>query len=113
MKLVVAPEREPLYAGIDARFDRMVEAGALDEVAALMALDLDPALPAMRAHGVRETRRPSRWHHEPGSGRHQGQDRDQALRQAADDLDEALHGGLGVGAGRATAAVAAGRPLTP
>jgi tRNA dimethylallyltransferase len=54
LKLVVAPEREPLYAGIDARFDRMVEAGALDEVAALMALDLDPALPAMRAHGVRE-----------------------------------------------------------
>lgn len=54
LKLVVAPEREALYAGIDARFDRMVEAGALGEVAALMALDLDPALPAMRAHGVRE-----------------------------------------------------------
>jgi tRNA dimethylallyltransferase len=54
LKLVVAPERETLYAGIDARFDRMVEGGALDEVAALMALDLDPALPAMRAHGVRE-----------------------------------------------------------
>ncbi len=28
--------------------------GALDEVRALMALDLDPALPAMKAIGVRE-----------------------------------------------------------
>ncbi len=32
----------------------MVEAGALGEVAALMARDLDPALPAMKAVGVRE-----------------------------------------------------------
>jgi tRNA dimethylallyltransferase len=30
----------------------MIWAGALDEVAALMARDLDPMLPAMRAHGV-------------------------------------------------------------
>ena len=55
-KLVIAPEREPLYAGIDARFDRMIEAGALDEVEALLALGLDDSLPAMRAHGVRELR---------------------------------------------------------
>ena len=55
-KLVIAPERAPLYAGIDARFDRMIEAGALDEVRALVALGLDDALPAMRAHGVRELR---------------------------------------------------------
>jgi tRNA dimethylallyltransferase len=53
-KLVVAPEREPLYAAIDARFDRMIEAGAIAEVKALMALDLDPGLPVMRALGVRE-----------------------------------------------------------
>jgi tRNA dimethylallyltransferase len=32
----------------------MVEAGALDEARALAALDLDPALPAMKAIGVRE-----------------------------------------------------------
>ena len=56
LKLVIAPEREPLYAGIDARFDRMIEAGALDEVEVLLALRLDDALPAMRAHGVRELR---------------------------------------------------------
>ncbi len=56
LKLVIAPEREPLYAAIDARFDRMIEAGALDEVRALVALGLDDGLPAMRAHGVRELR---------------------------------------------------------
>lgn len=53
-KLVIAPEREPLYAAINARFDQMVGAGAIEEVRALMALGLDPGLPAMRAHGVRE-----------------------------------------------------------
>ena len=41
-----------LYARIDARFDAMLEAGALDEVAALAARKLDPLLPAMKAHGV-------------------------------------------------------------
>ena len=46
------PDRETLYARIDARFDAMLEAGALDEVAALAARQLDPLLPAMKAHGV-------------------------------------------------------------
>ncbi len=32
----------------------MLDAGALDEVRALLAQGLDPALPAMRAHGVPE-----------------------------------------------------------
>jgi tRNA dimethylallyltransferase len=32
----------------------MMEAGALDEVRALMRLKLAPGLPAMRAHGVHE-----------------------------------------------------------
>ena len=54
LKLVIAPEREPLYASIDARLDSMVENGALEEVRALLALGLDEALPVMRAHGVRE-----------------------------------------------------------
>jgi tRNA dimethylallyltransferase len=54
LRLVVAPERGPLYAAIDARFDRMVEAGAIDEVRALLEFELDPGLPVMRAHGVRE-----------------------------------------------------------
>ena len=50
--LFLAPERAALYARIDARFDLMMAAGALEEVRALAARGLDPALPVMRAHGV-------------------------------------------------------------
>jgi tRNA dimethylallyltransferase len=50
--LFLAPEREVLYARIDARFDAMLRAGALDEVARLAEHGLDPLLPAMKAHGV-------------------------------------------------------------
>ncbi len=50
--IFLAPERDQLYARIDARFDAMLAAGALEEVAALAARDLDPLLPAMKAHGV-------------------------------------------------------------
>ncbi|HUB62950.1 MAG TPA: tRNA (adenosine(37)-N6)-dimethylallyltransferase MiaA [Methylocella sp.] len=48
----LATEREALKARIDGRFDAMLEAGALQEVARLRARRLDPALPVMRAHGV-------------------------------------------------------------
>jgi tRNA dimethylallyltransferase len=48
----LAPSRAELYARIDARFDQMIEAGALDEVRALGARGLDPAMPALRAHGA-------------------------------------------------------------
>lgn len=54
LTLSLAPPREALYATCDRRFAKMVEAGALDEVAALLALGLDPALPAMKALGVPE-----------------------------------------------------------
>src|SRR5689334_2267382 len=50
--LFLEPEREALYARIDARFDAMLKDGALDEVVALAARTLDPLLPAMKAHGV-------------------------------------------------------------
>jgi tRNA dimethylallyltransferase len=50
--LFLSAEREVLYARIDARFDAMLTAGALEEVAALAARNLDPLLPAMKAHGV-------------------------------------------------------------
>jgi tRNA dimethylallyltransferase len=50
--LFLAPEREALYARIDSRFDVMLKARALEEVAALAARNLDPLLPAMKAHGV-------------------------------------------------------------
>jgi tRNA dimethylallyltransferase len=50
--LFIAPEREALYARIDARFDAMLADGALEEVTRLAARGLDPLLPAMKAHGV-------------------------------------------------------------
>jgi tRNA dimethylallyltransferase len=52
--VALQPPREALYARCDARLAAMVEAGALDEVRALAARDLDPALPIMKAVGVRE-----------------------------------------------------------
>ena len=45
-------DRTELRAKIDRRFEAMMAAGALAEVEALAARRLDPALPAMRAHGV-------------------------------------------------------------
>lgn len=50
--LAITPPRDQLYAAIDARFLRMVDAGALDEVRALAAQGLDPGLPLMKALGV-------------------------------------------------------------
>jgi tRNA dimethylallyltransferase len=50
--LFLAPDRETLNGAIDRRFEAMLEAGALEEVAALAARQLDPALPVMRAHGA-------------------------------------------------------------
>lgn len=52
LKLFLAPPRDELYRRIDARFEAMIEAGALDEVQRLAARRLDPLLPAMKAHGV-------------------------------------------------------------
>lgn len=52
--VVIEPPREALYARCDARLATMVEAGALEEVAALVARRLDPNLPVMKAVGVRE-----------------------------------------------------------
>lgn len=52
--VVIEPERDRLYARCDARFETMLERGALDEVRALIARGLDPDLPVMKAVGVRE-----------------------------------------------------------
>jgi tRNA dimethylallyltransferase len=52
--ILLLPPREPLYAACDGRFLNMLALGAAEEVEALLARDLDPSLPAMRALGVRE-----------------------------------------------------------
>jgi tRNA dimethylallyltransferase len=52
IKVFLDIERAELYRRIDGRFDAMLASGALDEVRALARRNLDPALPAMKAHGV-------------------------------------------------------------
>jgi tRNA dimethylallyltransferase len=52
VRLLVLPDRDHHGALIDARFDAMLAAGALDEVRALLALGLSGELPVMRALGV-------------------------------------------------------------
>jgi tRNA dimethylallyltransferase len=52
VKIFLAVERGELYRRIDARFDAMLAARALEEVRDLAARGLDPSLPAMKAHGV-------------------------------------------------------------
>ncbi len=52
--ILLLPPRGHLYAACDARFLRLIEGGAVEEVRALLARNLDPALPAMKALGVAE-----------------------------------------------------------
>ncbi len=52
LPVFLAVERKALREKIDTRFDQMLEEGALDEVRALVARKLDPALPALKAHGA-------------------------------------------------------------
>ena len=48
----LAPERAALHEAIDRRFDRMLDEGAIDEVARLASRTLNISLPAMTALGV-------------------------------------------------------------
>ncbi len=52
IRIAIMPDRSTLYDHIDRRSAAMMDAGALAEVRELLALGLDPALPAMRAIGV-------------------------------------------------------------
>jgi tRNA dimethylallyltransferase len=52
--ILIDPPRTELRAAIASRLTGMLTEGAIEEVRALLALGLDPALPAMRAHGVPE-----------------------------------------------------------
>ena len=54
LKVLFLPDRAELYPACDRRFEQMVAGGAVDEVADLLAMNLEPSLPAMRAVGVRE-----------------------------------------------------------
>ncbi len=52
--LILLPPRDWLLARCDRRFAEMLDHGAIEEVARLIARRLNPALPVMRAIGVRE-----------------------------------------------------------
>ena len=51
-KIFLICERKELVRRIETRFAAMLKAGALEEVRRLAARNLDPSLPAMKAHGV-------------------------------------------------------------
>lgn len=52
--LILLPPREWLYARCNGRFEAMLAQGAVEEVEALLARNLAPDLPVMRAIGVPE-----------------------------------------------------------
>jgi len=52
--MLLDPPRDTLRDAIEMRFTAMLTAGAVREAAALLALRLDPALPALRAVGMPE-----------------------------------------------------------
>jgi tRNA dimethylallyltransferase len=51
-RFVLAPPRPTLHRRIEARFDTMLEAGAMEEAARLA--DIDPSLPSAKILGLRE-----------------------------------------------------------
>jgi tRNA dimethylallyltransferase len=51
-KIFITCERKELVRRIEMRFATMLKSGALEEVCHLADRGLDPALPAMKAHGV-------------------------------------------------------------
>jgi tRNA dimethylallyltransferase len=81
--LVLLPPRELIYARCDARFERMLDHGAVEEVEALLGRNLPPALPVMRAIGVPEIAGYLRgeWSREEALARGQQATRNYAKRQ--------------------------------
>ena len=51
-KYVVLPERSLLHGRIGRRFEQMLDSGAVEEVQALLAQELSPQMPVMKAIGV-------------------------------------------------------------
>ncbi|MCE3232191.1 MAG: miaA, partial [Rickettsiaceae bacterium] len=54
IKFFLSPPRQQVYDNCNGRFLKMIEAGVLQEIMALGDLNLNPELPAMKAHGVPE-----------------------------------------------------------
>ena len=84
-------------SGSRARFEAMLEQGAVEEVEALLAMGLDPSLPAMKAIGVREIGDWLDGRIDARGGDRAGGDRDAAICQAAADVVPQPDGGLAGG----------------
>jgi tRNA dimethylallyltransferase len=81
--LILLPPREALYERCEERFARMMESGAVEEVETLLARNLSPNLPVMRAIGVPEIAGYLRgeWSREDALARGQQATRNYAKRQ--------------------------------
>jgi tRNA dimethylallyltransferase len=81
--VIVLPPRDELYRRCDTRFAQMVETGAVEEVEALLARNLSPERPVMRAIGVREIAGwlAGEWSREEALARGQQATRNYAKRQ--------------------------------
>lgn len=81
--VVIAPERDALRVRCDARFDVMMECGAIEEVRALLELELAPDLPVMRALGVRPLAGmiAGAWGRDEAAGQAKAETRQYAKRQ--------------------------------
>ena len=51
-QILLSPQREIIYAACDARFDKMIAAGALEEARRVAGLGLAPDTPLMKAVGL-------------------------------------------------------------
>ncbi len=81
--IFMLPGRARLYIGIDRRFSKMVENGALEEVEAAMARNIPADHPAHKAHGARELQHviEGRWTLEQAIARARQVTRNYAKRQ--------------------------------
>jgi len=92
--LFLSPDREPALCAIDSRYEAMLSAGALEEVAALAARRLDPLLPAMKPMAFPALIRPPQGRDLAATGGGDRPRRYPPLRQAAIHLVPAPTAGI-------------------
>ena len=90
--MCIAPD--VLNARIDARFDTMVAAGALEECAAVLAGDWDAALPSCQTIGGARAGGVYPWGMCVGRGRGGGQNPHPSVCQTPEDVVAQSNGGV-------------------
>ena len=91
-RFVLSPPRPALHAAINARFEAMLEQGALEEAKALAGLD--PALPAAKILGLRPLQALAAGEMTPRGGADPGPGRHPPICQAPAHLVPPPHGRL-------------------